>query len=260
MRIIIFLIVSLITTNVFSAAPDEKLHNQCLYPTVIVVSNEGSSGTGVIIRSEKINEKEYQNVVITCNHVLSTNPETLYRVFRGEYKDWSNLEKIVYYDAVVYDKNSKLDLSILFFSSAVKMPVAELGTDLKTYIGTEIFKIGCGGEEHFRLDYGKITALNKTLSHSKGLTRTSAYTLPGDSGGPVFQEYKLIGIINSIKIADSPISEEKMLLEHISYFVPISSLVEWNKQEKRFDFIFDSAKELPKIEFAKLQLLQYEIN
>lgn len=260
MRIIIFLIASLITTNVFSATPDEKLHNQCLYPTVIVASNEGSMGTGVIIKSKKVGEKEYQNVVISCNHVLSSNPETVYRVFRGEYKNWSDLQKIVYYDAVVYEKNSSLDLSVLFFTSPIEMPTAELGVDLKTYIGTEIFKIGCGGEEHFRLDYGKITGMNKTLSHSKGLTRASAYTLPGDSGGPVFQEYKLIGIINSIKIGDSPISENKMLLEHISYFVPIKSLVEWNEKEKRFDFIFDSTKELPKIEFAKLQLLQYEVN
>ena len=263
------LLTLIIASNVFSGEPDEKLHIQCLYPTVMIATNEGGCGTGTIIRSDKISEKEYRNVVLTCSHVLSEDSRVLYRVYRGEYKNWSDLEKIIHYPAVVCDKNVKLDLSVLVFISSIKMNVAVLGTDVKSYIGNEIFKIGFGGEEYFRLDYGKITFFNVdrvagSLSVESAvkinLTRHSALTLPGDSGGPVFQEYKLIGITNSVKIIRNPVDEEsKMLLGHIGYFVPISALIEWNKSEKNLDFVFDSTKELPKTDFARLNLLEYQV-
>lgn len=266
MKIIKILILTLsITSTVFSAEPDEKLHNQCLYPTVLIATNEGSMGTGTIVRSDKIAENEYHNIVLTCNHLISSNPKVLYRVYKGQYKNWSELEKTVYYPALVYDKNSTIDTAVLCFITTTKMPVAVLGTDVKSYIGTDVFKIGCGGEEQFRLDYGKITMFhaNRAPSDSviRDLTRHTAYTLPGDSGGPVFQEYKLIGITNSIKIITNPIdSQSKMILGDIAFFIPLKSVVDWNKQEHTIDFIFDSTKELPKIDFTLLNLMSYSVS
>ena len=266
MKIIKILIFTLsITSTVFSAEPDEKLHNQCLYPTVLIATNDGSSGTGTIIRSDKIAENEYHNIVLTCNHLISPDPKVLYRVYRGQYKNWSDLEKTIFYPAVVYDKNSSIDVAIMCFISTTKMPVATLGTDVKSYVGNDIFKIGCGGEEPFRLDYGKITMFNVNRSPGNtsinGLTRHNAYTLPGDSGGPIFQEYKLIGITNSIKIISNPIDPEgQMLLEHIAFFVPLKKIEEWNKQEHTIDFIFNSAKEMPKVDFAILNLMNYSVS
>lgn len=265
MRIIIFLLALIITSNVFSGEPDEKLHKQCLYPTVIIASSEGSSGTGVIIRSEKISEKEYYNVVISCNHILSKEMHIKYRVLRGEFKNWSDISNIMYYPATICMTNDKYDLSIICFLSSTEMPTAFLGTNTKTYIGNDVIKIGCGGQEFFRLDYGKVTGLNKDVGKlpkiHKGLTRTSMYTLPGDSGGPVFQDYEFIGVINSIQTANNPLKEnEGMLLEHISYFVPIKFLVEWNKENNYFDFVFDKSKPLPQKELAILRIFQYEVS
>ncbi len=45
---------------------DKKLHTDCLYPAVYVGRADGSGyGSGVIVRSDKVNDDLYKNVFIT---------------------------------------------------------------------------------------------------------------------------------------------------------------------------------------------------
>ena len=51
-----------------------------------------------------------------------------------------------------------------------------------------------------------------------------------------------------------------MILGDIAFFIPLKSVVDWNKQEHTIDFIFDSTKELPKIDFTLLNLMSYSVS
>ena len=42
--------------------------------------------------------------------------------------------------------------------------------------------------------------------------------------------------------------------------VPLKKIEEWNKQEHTIDFIFNSAKEMPKVDFAILNLMNYSVS
>ena len=53
--------------KVSETQPDNKLHKQCICPTVMIGS-DWCYGSGVIVRSEKIGDV-YHNVAITCSHV-----------------------------------------------------------------------------------------------------------------------------------------------------------------------------------------------
>ncbi len=167
---------------------DKELHIKCIYPTILISDETGAHGSGVIVRSELINN-EYINVAITCDHVLSHGNNI--KVYTSNYEDWSAPKDRNHYDAIVYYSNKKEDFAIIMFSTPNQMPTADIGFR-SLYAGNDLIGVGCSQLNHPRLDYGKVSQTGCKIY-------ASLLAIPGDSGGPVFSHYKLIGIKQSVK-------------------------------------------------------------
>tara|TARA_Y100000034_G_scaffold129820_2_gene187011 strand:- start:505 stop:1419 length:915 start_codon:yes stop_codon:yes gene_type:complete len=258
--------------------PDKKLHEKCLYPTIQVsaemfVNNKKMPGevfgTGVILRSEKIGD-DYWNTAITAAHVVAQhgviNPfgiahgnakmEIKRNVKVAIYKDWSTFVKYEQYPVHVYKAQNRTDLAILIFRTQRKMHTADVDCESKLFIGTEVMRVGCGLGDQPRIDFGRVTSLNPTFEavKNKGRTRLSIHTVPGDSGGGIFHNYKLKGIMSSIRaLGRLPVFE-------ISYMSKISNLSAWNKaQNNCLDFVYKETS-LPIIARNRMWFMEQTVN
>lgn len=211
--------------NLFSDEPDKTLHNKCIYPTVMI-TGPGSTGSGTIIRSEKVGDK-YHNVVLSCAHIFSGSR---WQIHVPKYKEWSVIDGYDVYSIRPIRTSREKDLSVSLFASDKKMPVAELDFDSKLYIGSEVFRTGFGIGDEMRLDFGKITSLRGRIKNGpiKNTYRMSAYTVPGDSGGPVFHNYKIVAITQAIRSVRRGYQEYPCF--GISYSVPLSRFKKWDQE------------------------------
>lgn len=253
------LLVFLAPTNVYSDEPDKTLHNKCLYPTVMV-SSKDSFGTGFVVRSEKVGD-EYHNILISCAHCFqSTSP---YTVGVPKFKDWSTFIRYDRYPVYVFCLNRSHDLMIGLFKSKNQVPTVEFNFDVKLYIGSDLMRIGCGmGDEH-RADFGKITSVLTRLPGREGdknVIRTSVYSVPGDSGGPVFHKNKVIGITQAIRSRrENQVSTN--LFSGISYCIPVSRLKTWSQElDNALDFIYKENERIPVIPFFLMEMGKSKTN
>lgn len=239
----ILLFMAIAPSDVYSDEPDKTLHNKCIYPTVIV-QGQNSFGTGFIVRSEKISDDEYRNVVISCAHCFQHRG--LYKIGVPKFKNWSTFEGYDHYPAYVYQFDQEKDLALILFRSKNPVPVAEMDFGSSLYIGSELLHVGCGmGDEH-RVDFGKVTSLKSMIKNSpvKDAIRTSVYSIPGDSGGPVYHKCKVIGITQAIR------GSQRGLFPGISYAIPIGRLKTWSKElNNALDFMYESEEKMPIIPF-----------
>ena len=188
----------MIVSPVFSGEPDKKLHEKCIYPTVLIGNGSGSgSSTGTIIRSEKIEDGKYHNVAITTAHGL----ESKLVVSVATYKNWSEIDSTRLYPASICYVNEEADIAVVLFISRNLMPTAEFGFKEKIFTGNKIMRVGCGLGDAPRLEFGTISGIN--MQSYRGVenkvNRMSIHTLPGDSGGAVFHNYKIVGLTQSIR-------------------------------------------------------------
>lgn len=235
-------------TEIKSSLLDEKLHKDCLYPTVMLNNKDAYSyGTGFIIQSNKISENEYENVFLTCAHVCATEAE--YEIIFYNYKNWSVVDKMETFPCWIYAKNQELDLAIGIFTTTRPMPIVDLDFNSQLFMGDKIFRIGCGLDDDPRLDYGNITSLQTSVSNiSKNVMKSNVFTVSGDSGSPVFKDYKVIGVMQAIR------SKNGQSFSSISYFIPIDHFLEWNeKTNHAYNFIW-SKQSLPRMPFYQLKI------
>lgn len=240
----------MIVTPVFSGEPDKKLHEKCIYPVVTVVNRDKSgSSTGVVVRSEKIGNNKYHNVAITTAHGLKdkvvVNVQT--------YKDWSVIAKTTTYPGSTYYVNASADLAAVIFITEKKMYIADLGPKEKLYFGNKIVRVGCGLGDAPRLEEGIITGVS--MKYGKNfIHRMSLYTLPGDSGGPVYHHYKIIGFTQSIRmISTNPWL--RTIYYRYAMAIRIKDLYTITKVEKGgIDFLIDKKEPLPVFGFFKLKI------
>ncbi len=232
----------------FAGDVDKKLHQQCLYPTIYIgKADQTSYGSGVIVRSDKVNDTTYKNVFLSCAHLVD-DTSIDYEVKQFIYEEWSQVKEVKTYPALFNSIHRAQDLAIGVFFSSEPMPVAELDFTPKLYIGNEVFRIGCGLGDGPRLDYGKLTYYKKKPLPT---FRTSVMTVPGDSGSPLFHNYKVIGIMVSIR------SYKNLPVFNISYSVPLERFRNWsNENDHAFDYAW-SDKELPKMPFHFLEFNNY---
>lgn len=262
MKHILMLLAVLIPSVLFSEelhkiTPNETLHKKSLYPTIKIISGTDAIGTGCILRSEKNNnyfKDQYLNVAITANHVIKENQ---FLVHVPKYKNWSEIDGFSEYQGTVHSINKEKDLAIILFVSPNKLETAELDLDSELFLGTELFKIGYGLGDDIRLDFGCVTSV-KTINPPmlKNFVRINAYTIFGDSGGPVFYKnsYKIIGITNAIR------GIQGSMLFSQSYISPISGLKDWNKSlNNGIKFVFDDKTEIPLTSTYQLWLKDYNI-
>ena len=254
-KFMIFL--SVITTlfiinNVIGGEIDKTLHENCLHPTIYVgqANGKGGFGSGVIVRSEKVKDNLYKNIFLTCAHITTPLVQS-YEVRQYIYEDGIQVKQVKSYPAVFFSYNNELDIAIGLFLSEELMPVAKLNFDPKIFIGNEVFRIGCGLGDDPRLDYGKLTTYKK--NSNKPLMRTSVMTVSGDSGGPLFHENKVIGIMVSVR------ANKNGQLNSISYAVPLDRFKQWNKaNDNNLNFAWTTDK-LPELHYMYLQFKDYTI-
>ena len=217
---------------------DKKLHRKCLYPTVMIFEPGGSMGSGVIVRSDKIGNKEWCNIVVTAAHVVE-GYEAGYAA-TVQYEDWSRIKEGsgTLHPMCVCALDEKRDIAITMFLSEHKMPTAGWGFDHKLYIGNEVIGVGCAFSDFPRVDFGRITGLGKRF------LRTSVQTIPGDSGGPVYHKYGLVAIKSRIRKMEH--SGSIHLLFHVALQVPVQQFKEWDKEENgSLSYAWNAKKRLP---------------
>lgn len=241
--LVCFLLISSFSFSLFADEPDEKLHKQCIYPTVkleIPPEFGGGGGSGVIIRSVRRTaaDSSFTNVVLTVAHNLSKGPV---KVCVPKFKDWSTVTGYDKFPCVVFSASTKYDLAVVLFETPEVMPTAEIDFDPKIYIGSKVFKLGFGISDECRLDRGEITSTH-TAEAFTGHLRLNAYTIFGDSGGPSFlsSNYKVIGITKAIR------GHHGQALPNFSYVIPVSFFKVWNAEtQDSLNFVCDLTKPIP---------------
>lgn len=227
----ISLLFVLLSNFVYGGEPDVKLHKKCIYPTVWIRNvTANTNGSGVIVSSNKENG-QWKNTVWTVAHMLGsiavTEPTTKTTIIIppqctvsiARYTNWSTFEGYSSRRLSIVKADPVKDFAICEFTSDEEMPYAEVESNPKLYIGNEVFRIGHGFNLDARLDYGRITSLNP--SFVKGQIRTSIYSVSGDSGGPVFENYKLVGILTSVQKDQTQLGH---LVYGVSYFTPSNEI------------------------------------
>lgn len=242
-----------ITTALAQKAP-EALYSACLYPTVCIADMKNETGgSGFIVRSTK-NGNKYRNAIITAEHTVDSSGPFFVKIFK--YKKHAEIESEKIYPMFIYALEPKEDLAIGVFESDEKLPTVQINFDHKIFMGSNIFHIGFGMMDDARIDYGQIT---QTKTHNpsifKGLIRTNAYSMVGDSGGPLFQndDLKVIGVCRAIR------KHNDQLMNHQSYFTDIKILKKWNDElDNSLEPIYTEKRELPRLPFIKMDLQKYK--
>lgn len=234
--------------------PDIKLHNKCLYPTVMVtLEGRESGGTGVIVRSTRVGN-EWQNVFITAGHVVNQPGE--FNVNFYEYKDYSTIKSTLVLPCSLYAVDMERDLAIGIFISDKEMPTAEINFDSKIYIGNDVFRIGCGLGDEPRLDVGKVSSVKTELGEHTNLIRTTIYTLPGDSGSALYSDYKIIGIMIMIRAREIG-GGVRQMLPGMSYAVPVQNIQTWNSENNSaFSFAWNHKEVIPRLAIYKIKFMR----
>lgn len=241
LKVLLFSFFYFSSTFLFSGEPDKILHKKCIYPTFVIHTANYNHGTGVVIRSEK-EDYGYVNVALTCAHVVKSMLYSKhYRiVYIKKYKDWSTISEVSSAERIkIHNINYYVDIAVISFVTNEKMPTAEISID-KLYLGNDIFGVGCGLMQAPRLDYGKLT---KISPHSY---RSSLFTVPGDSGGPVYHGYYLIGLkkaINSVVFQGR--RHPTFKISHIS---PMVALKKWDDDSGNgLEFLYKRDLPIPKL-------------
>jgi len=254
LRIIVVFFV-LATSVALCDEPDKELHEKCLYPTIMITSNDQKSiGTGVIVKCVKKNE-QYENYAFTCSHVLVPVNKILiislnskispviidpikekYEMFVriGVYENWSTLVGYKEYPCEVVVNNQEKDIALIKFRTKIQSSVADVEKNPKVYIGSHVCRVGCGMNEPFRLDFGQITSLKDSIGTVvKGTYRVNVPTIMGDSGGPVYNGNKLFGLVQSVRSVRSvrsvQTSSVSIPISHMVYVVPIKNFYDSEK-------------------------------
>ena len=134
---------------------DVRLHKECLYPVIQLLEvgkKQGSSG--FVVRSQRLSEGVYYNLFLTCAHCVADDKQ---EVVVFDYEDWSYVRKKTHYPCLFYGIDDDFDVAVGYFLSDKTIPVAKIDMECKMYIGSDIFKIGCGKGQDPRVDFGKIT-------------------------------------------------------------------------------------------------------
>lgn len=243
-------------TLVFSEASnsEKNIYNKCLYPTAVIYDPEAKTGgSAFVVRSTK-EGSTYKNFVITAYHTIESDGPFFIKCVK--YKNLSEPYDEKDYKLFVYAMNSKDDLAVCVFESEEECPVAELDFDHKIFMGSKIFHIGFGMMDDARIDRGEVTQPSTFRPETfKGTIRTNAYTIVGDSGGPLFQEnnFKVIGVCKAVRNLD------KQLLTHQSYFTDIKKIKTWNDSlDNALAPIYNHKEKMPVLPFVKLKLQEYK--
>lgn len=240
-KFILCVLLLFIPTTLFSGEPDKILHKQCIYPAIMLFNNDGGHGSGVVVKSQKTKDG-YLNIALTCAHVVKTAGAEFNVMFVSKYKNWSHVGGIGTSKCYTYALNKEDDIAIVLFYTNKKMSTAKISFNEKLYLGNKVYGVGCGLMQSPRIDYGVITG----VSVEGGNIRSSMTCIPGDSGGPVYHNYVLIGLKRAIYTIR--VRGESHPIFNISLITPMTSLKKWSESKNNeLNFVYDKYLDVPKL-------------
>lgn len=207
--------------------PDQKLELQVVRPTIRLYDEERTiSGSAVVIRSELQANGTYINFALTCHHVtvgLTGKPVAIV----ARYSDWSVFEKNERFPLLVVSEFKDSDLALVMFVSDKPVDCADVGMDEKIYLGDRVIGTGCAFQEPARLDFGQITGLTPT-----GRLRAQLNAIPGDSGGGLFHNNKLVGIKSQCRMIQMFPAYPPQGVFNISFHSPVTHIKIWQEVDE----------------------------
>jgi len=251
MRLNLFFLALCMQLAYASEPINKDFFDKSLLPTVQVVNkNKQISGSGIVLKSYKLEDNKFINYVISCQHIVS--PRMIINTF--SYKDYNFFYGQDSHGCCLVDEDKTQDLSVVAFLSTSRLKVAALGTAYNLKILEQVYAIGCGLEEYPRFTEGKINGLPLIRNNLNDL-RTTVPIVPGDSGCALFnQKNEVVGIANSIrKLNFNGISYP---IEGISTFKPID-LIFKSFSAKTYSLLEDEENQ-PQIFADFLWLLETE--
>lgn len=227
----------------------EEFVDKCLLPTCTIVNKKNqTTGTGFVIKSQKIDENTFSNIMLSCEHVVSNK----FHVAIHEYSDVYFYSKHQIVPAICLAKSKEHDISIIMFVTNKELKTSTLSFDKNLKLRQKVFTFGCGLGDTPRFSEGQITELSPSKYNLQNI-RTSVCMVPGDSGGALFNENnEVIGVANSIKVMG-----EGVPVTNISVFKSIQLFEKLYKNEK-YEFVFSNSK-MPNFLYEYLWLYDSEI-
>jgi S1-C subfamily serine protease len=154
--------------------------------TGLAYGNGAAAGTGIVLTSS--------GEVLTNNHVIKG--ATTIRV--------TDVSTGHSYGAAVVGYDVSHDIAVLRLSGAHGLQTAAIGSSAGVAVGDDVTAVGnAGGTGALTVSTGALTRLHQsiTVTDDQGLSRrladlieTSAALQPGDSGGPLLRQGRVIGV------------------------------------------------------------------
>ena len=170
-------------------------------------TTSAASGSGFIITSD--------GYILTNYHVIEDSSTVTVTLFDG-----------TVYDAAVVGYDESNDIAVLKVEAQNLTPVT-VGDSTALRVGDDVIAIGNPlGELTFYLTGGRISALNREITVSSGVTmnliQTDCAINSGNSGGALFNMYgEVIGITNA-KYSSGSTSAS---IDNIGFAIPISQVI-----------------------------------
>lgn len=252
-KILSIIMFFLLVVSAYSQEINKLVIEKCLYPTIMIMDKENQSGgTGFLMRSTKVGEK-FRNSVLTAEHIVQSNGPFFVKILK--YKNLSEVESETIYPLYIYALNEKHDFAIGVFESKEKLQTLDLDFEHKISMGSSIFHVGFGMMDDARIDFGHITQTKTYYPEAlRGLIRTNAYCMVGDSGGPLLltNNLKAIGVCRVIR------KHKEQLMNHQSYFTDIKMLQEWDKElNNGLEPLYTEKRNMPILPFIKMDLQNF---
>lgn len=243
--------IMLIFGFIYNVNKKEEFINQSLKPTIQVFNNvKSTTGTAVVIKSEKMNNGLYFNTAFSCEHVIS--PKITVQTYQYKHKKYISEDEKLPAACLAYDKD--LDISIISFYSTKILACCKMNYSNDLDLLDSVNAVGCGFSESPRFSEGKITGLSPDKENLSTI-RTNVPLVPGDSGCGLYNsKNELVGISNSIR--KMQIDNQVFPVEGISIFKPVS-LLKKKFDNKIYNFVFSNEKIPPVLE-SYLWLLNSE--
>jgi len=268
-----------------------KMHNEMLYPTVLIEANKGR-GSGTVIYSQPDPDEDgaYVNYVLTNHHVIESNIQTgkvwnpmkqkdekrdifatcnVY-FYKYKYESMNIGKNSVEADIVAYTKEE--DMALLKLRSIDKIdyvakfyPIDRI-KDIRLFMKT--YAVGASlGHQPIPTE-GHITCMNDEIDNFVYWMST-AQVIYGNSGGSMYLDvqgdYYFIGVPSAVSITFTGLS--KNAVPHMGYFIPINRVCNF-LNKNYYGFIYDSNQDIKsceeerervkKISKAQKELLELE--
>lgn len=175
-------------------------------------STSSATGSGIIISED--------GYILTNNHVVSTSSSSSYY----EITDAGSIKVSLYnddteYDAKIIGKDDQTDLAVIKIEKE-GLTKAELGDSDGVKVGEFVMALGCPLGLNITATSGIVSAVNRTITTTDGMTytviQTDAAINSGNSGGALVNSKGEIIGINTLKLSGTGV-------EGIGFAIPISS-------------------------------------